>query len=570
MYRTQKARGIACLLQAAFDLRPDIQTLYNVRIIQDTAQLDATLPLITWPTFARPCPVAPRHGFVESRVAQSPEELRAIWQETQAADPQGELVVMPRILATASAVVTEASVSVGPGNDGATSGHDSVLFPVTHIHNLDCKPIRDVVSGSVFAEVVSTKAPWGFNHYLVQLRDGPKQAGHIGDWIPDDITVHNVLDAKGDLLEFEKLAKNAPHGTVVYSPGGNLLSHYSIHAQLNKLPIIFSRVPRLGEKLAKTVTNLQPDYDIPVIQQGIASGFYSPQNIEEVQQGLKTCLVALHQGAGTWRTGRPAFLLGYGIGALLLAGTLASMGEGRYFTRRINVDQCGCRSDTYERLLHNRVAARRLLPDMVKVFKQSWRWDAQMGGLAWARCTRQLIKLDTLVQTLDTQDRVCELLKAVNEIINLAHNTGRYLNKFLESEDFDFAVQGRLAMILTALMSDGLHAEPIKRKYPAGILPAKLKASHGRIAESRVVAYVSEANQLFGLGTDDGHPRIVVKIPAAAFPWLGECGGDVPKMLTYLKPELKKWVFRWLWDFHKNLGLYEFYGYTQGSWEVRL
>lgn len=571
MYRTQKARGIAALHYAAAELAPDISTVGYARIVQNTDQLEAAIQgITTWPKFARPCPVTPRHGFVESRPVQSPEELRAVWKETLDADPQGELVIMPVIRADASAVITESSISVGLGNDGATSGHDSVLFPVRHIRNLDCKPIRDVISGSVFAEVVSALGALWQTHYLVQLRDGPQQSGHIGDWIPADVTVTDVLPAEGDLLEFEKATKQAPPGTVVYSPGGNLLSHYSIHAQLNNLPIIFSRVPKLGETLSKTVTAFQPDYDIVTIKQGVASGFYSPNTVEEVQQGLKTCLVALHQGAGTWRTGRPAFLLGYGIGALLLAGTLASMGEGRYFTRRINADGCGCRSDTYSTLLHNRIAARRLLPDMVKMFRQPWRWGEQMGGGAWARCTKRLIELDTIVQTLGTQDRVIKMLSTVNEIINLAHNTGRYLNKFLAGQDFDLAMQGRLAPILTALMTHGLHAKPVKREYPAGILPPKLRASHGKIAENRTVAYVSEANQLFGLGADDGYPRLVVKIPAADFPRLGECGGDVAKMLKFLKPSLNKRAFRWLRDFHENLGLYEFYGYTQGNWEVHL
>lgn len=571
MYRTQKARGIAALDDAAAMLSPDISTPNYQRIIQNAAQLEDTIQgIISWPKFARPCPVTPRHGFVESRAVQNPDELRRVWEETVAADPQGELVVMPVITADASAVVTESSISVGLGNDGATAGHDSALFPVRHICNLDCKTIRAVVSGSVFAEVVSKlRGPWPV-HYLVQLRDGPQQSGHIGDWIPADVTVTGVLPAEGDLLEFEKAAKQSPPGTVVYSPGGNLLSHYSIHAQLNILPIIFSRVPKLGETLSKTVTVFQPDYDVVMIKQGIAAGFHSPNTIEEVQQSLKTCLVALHQGAGTWRTGRPAFLLGYGIGALLLAGTLASMGEGRYFTRQINAHGCGCRSDTYNTLLQNRIAARRLLPDMLKMFRQPWRWPEQMGGSAWARCTKRLIELDTIVQTLGTQDSVIKMLSTVNEIINLAHNTGRYLNKFLEGLDFNLAMEGRLAPILTALMTHGLPAKPVKREYPAGILPTNLRASHGKIAESRVVAYVSEANQLFGLGTDDGHPRLVVKIVAGDFPWLGECGGDVAKMLTYLKPALQKRVFRWLRDFHENLGLYEFYGYTQGSWEVRL
>lgn len=253
----------------------------------------------------------------------------------------------------------------------------------------------------------------------------------------------------------------------------------------------------------------------------------------------------------------------------MLAGTLASMGEGRYFARRVMPDVCRHRSDAYGDFLRHRAGARRLLPDVVKLFKQTWRWEPQMGGYAWARCTRQLIKLDTIIQTLDTQDRVIELISAVNTLVNFAHNTGRYLNKFLSGEDFAFAESGRLAPILSALMSDGLQAEPVKYAYPCGILPPKLNAGHGRIAQNRTVAYVSTRGR-FGLGTDDGVVHFTVEVPQDCITELGTCDGDVSKMLAILKPTIDKWAYRWLRDFHINLGMYDFYGYTSKPWGVDL
>ena len=167
-YRTQKARGV--------------RQVANVlsRIVQDASELAL---VDEFPVFARPCPVWPRHGFVDSLAVGSPEELAAVWANTRAADPDGELVIMPVIDAVCSAVMTAGGVSVGRGNDGATAGHESTYLPLAHV---DMSAYRNVDAPYPYLEAVQ-------NHSgrvcLVQLRAGPPFDGGAGDFIPAPVTV---------------------------------------------------------------------------------------------------------------------------------------------------------------------------------------------------------------------------------------------------------------------------------------------------------------------------------------------------------------------------------------------
>lgn len=72
--------------------------------------------------FARPCPLVPCHGFVDSRVVSSASDILQVVKETVKADPNGEVILMPFIEAKYSAVQVGEYVTLGIGHDGVTAG----------------------------------------------------------------------------------------------------------------------------------------------------------------------------------------------------------------------------------------------------------------------------------------------------------------------------------------------------------------------------------------------------------------------------------------------------------------
>lgn len=130
-FRTQKARGIHYLLY--------MSQLGGRQVLLVDPLVASAYKETTWhqvqsefnKPFVRPCPVKPRHGFVDSRVITTHQEWRDILYETKEADPLGELIVMEWIEANASAVVSKHQVAMGSGHDGVTG--DKGLTMVTSI-----------------------------------------------------------------------------------------------------------------------------------------------------------------------------------------------------------------------------------------------------------------------------------------------------------------------------------------------------------------------------------------------------------------------------------------------------
>jgi len=72
--------------------------------------------------FSRPCPMRPRHGFVDSREIRTVAEAAGLIQETLHADEDAEIVTMPLVNAAFSGIWTPGSLVVGQRNDRATAG----------------------------------------------------------------------------------------------------------------------------------------------------------------------------------------------------------------------------------------------------------------------------------------------------------------------------------------------------------------------------------------------------------------------------------------------------------------
>src|SRR3990167_7585546 len=215
---TQKALGVYSPGRVGGPLDTTICTVSTVSPTE-------TPPLPDFPFFARPCPFRPRHGFVDSRIVANAEEFDNLVEEVKIAsgsDPW-EILLSPYIHAKWSAIVTDAGVSLGPGNTGATAGENSLAIPAPsrelteHIggqpqnfFGISESPYLEVVAGRVGGETAAS----GNRAYVVQIRDGPKPV--LSDrFVPASMVVGSVVEAGGDLLQWEKDTKKFAPGTVV-------------------------------------------------------------------------------------------------------------------------------------------------------------------------------------------------------------------------------------------------------------------------------------------------------------------------------------------------------------------
>src|SRR5882724_3863208 len=185
--RTQKARGIKALDRSA-------QWHVPVHLVLGEEQDDDPqrwhLAEQMLPCFARPCPIRPRHGFVDSRRVETMEQVVHLWQEATTNDPLAELVLMQEIQAIGSAILAPGMLVLGPGNDGATSGHESLSIPLRDDLKWPAGLLRDAnICEHPYLEIVfeSDNQP-----YAVQLRDGlPIPRGR--DFVPERFTVRHVV-----------------------------------------------------------------------------------------------------------------------------------------------------------------------------------------------------------------------------------------------------------------------------------------------------------------------------------------------------------------------------------------
>ena len=239
VYKTQKARG----LEIGWVLSQSAGYGYKV------APHNGVLPYLephqikglAFPKFARPCPVVPRHGFVESRLVKNVHELEALFEETRREDPLGEMIVMDKLTGLFSAVMTATGVAWGLSNDGVTGGKgenkvipcpagrfDSMFLPYLGVK-------ADSETDGVYCELVEDKGAV----CVVQMRLGPKQP---------DSRIKRVLvslackitkiyePTSDDLIVWDqrlKANKGSAANTLVWLPGQTMSSHFAVQGIAN-------------------------------------------------------------------------------------------------------------------------------------------------------------------------------------------------------------------------------------------------------------------------------------------------------------------------------------------------
>lgn len=480
--RTQKARGYVAIadvlnVPSPFNVIMDANDIESV--IQRNAYVHSGMPL-----FVRPCPVRPRHGFVESRKVntsgRSPadlvKEIHAIFLEAQKADPEAELLIVPAISASHNVILTPTKMAIGIGNDGATAGKKSTLFPLLGVPFKELSPAViekagvDVRDFDPYIEVVikDSASKAFYEHgvhsdiFCTQLRAGVRISPAIDkDFIPARIQVEKVIEASGDLLEWEKQVQeiNTP-GTVVFHMGGTLISHYGVHCIFHNIPILTTRKPEVGEVLFPTARPSLPSAESIIRGFGIGASDYiglvqshvedaSVQGAVKIScsQAVALLLTCAHNAPAMG--GDHGYWIGIATALMLRLGMAASHGEARHR----DPHSLSLRRDyVYDLALNDFFTSRDTLGYAQWRFTYL-RWDGSFGGKKWAKCTQSIIMLDNAAKRLmdaPTEGTVADLITALHTSINQAHNGGWWLDKFVNAHIFESSCTQSIYSLSTA------------------------------------------------------------------------------------------------------------------------
>ncbi len=368
--RTQKAQGLLSLLRGP-SLVCEGPGHFNIvpqppEWAMGTENAQALCAPVPFPCFGRPCPVAPKHGFVESVALKTPIHALNLLALTLRGDPNGEMILMPQFTGEQSAVANNAGVVWGLGHDGVTGAGKGPTFFVPAL--ADKESWQTCVKRSLEGYPSEKALAKDECHYIelvehngamraVQLRTGPVQEAQAeADYIPRKMEVKEVLklsDCGNNLIRWDKMIRTARAGTVVMMPGGTTrFSHYAVHCLLNHVPMVFGRRVDVGETLTPSEASpLKPmnRYDYAYLAQLILTQLLEPRVISDGSGNpgdtkafsrsnpdkwrVTTAIGTCHAMAG-WSNERHLLRLrAYGIVACFAYAAAASIGELRHFYR---------------------------------------------------------------------------------------------------------------------------------------------------------------------------------------------------------------------------------------------
>lgn len=440
--RTQKAKGFI-QLKNKFGL--NMPTPYSIIMEDDDIQYAKEID-----AYIRPCPIRPRHGFVESnRMISTQENIRTVWEACKAADSEGELIICRAINAKYNAIITPSMLAVGPGNAGATGGKDSVSIPLMGVLPPEIQDTTKLLSVGVDINVhdpylelvIDNDDLW----YYTQLRAGAK-VPKAPDYVPELMRVERTLEASGDLIEWEKQVGTITQGTVVYHIGGTLISHYGVHCLTNHIPIFTTRIPTIGDVLEPIGEKVQ--HEPQQMIRGLALGVMVPMDQSNstkfrAAELLPLMMTVLHNspamgnGWGVW--------VGFAASIMIRCGMAASHGEARH--AKPEIKRKFTRNAIYSAAFQDFFGSRDTLGQAQSSFLY-YRWgESAFGGKKWASCTESIILLDKAARDLmrsPTEAHRVGVVNALNRAVNEAHNGGWWLNKFVTEDKFNQASKQNL------------------------------------------------------------------------------------------------------------------------------
>lgn len=456
--RTQKARGIAALARFySQDLVPPFQV--------HSANSVSPEQLIGF--FSRPCPMRPRHGFVDSRKIDSMEEADRLIRQTLEADPEAEIVTMPLVKADYSGIWTAGMLTIGPENDGATAGTAARTVPA----------LGNLVSDAAIAEADIHESPYvellwpssDGQYRLVQLRDGPLLPQTV-DYIPRAVKIEAVIPAYGDLLAWEVAMREAPPGTVVHHPGGSLASHYAIHAVLNEIPVLISREPQIGEELAPEGPATHVGTDI----QALRAGFHLATRLKlDYEEAARIMLAGCHH-ISVW-AGRYDALLGVALGLAYRLTVTAALGEMRHAPGR---EDGTSRESIYDACWNaTHLPSTRASFQIALFVFHGVVWKRNYGGAKWFEIARWAATLHNHL----VSGHADLALKSLNQLVHCVHNTGWAFNKFIDGETLDVCARNPInVLVLCAPMlyqAQGIldqHGARLAKRFTASREPVRI------------------------------------------------------------------------------------------------
>jgi hypothetical protein len=448
--KTQKVKGLIAMVASP---HLSSRALRISHLIQSIEQAEKVVIPTSGKWFARPCPETPRHGFLESRVVKSSAELIALVKETLEIDPKGEVMVLPFVDATHNLIWTPGLVSIGPGHDGATAGKDTLSIPLAG------KIPKGITQTLHQAGVPAGEWPYieavvekeGPPRYT-QLRAGPKVEGVNPDFIPKEVKVEKILTPNTqsttptDLLEWETLMREAAPGTVVYHPGGSLISHYAIHARVCGVPFLTTREPKVGEILEEIPT---PKVNPLSVLEGAAAASRVKLSMDNCSEAVSMILVGTHHSAAM--VGDHSRWIGAAAVMMLRLGVTAIKGEARHF----NQGHKPLREQVYEKVFNLSLSRQRAAVGRVVNLFRYGAWGGSVGGKRWAACAVALVPLFNTLRDLSlspTEESVNALLLALNKALNQAHYNGWWMNKFTSTNAFTKAADGDESIAIEAAL----------------------------------------------------------------------------------------------------------------------
>lgn len=351
---TQKARGIYFLRHGYFmRLRSVGVTSIGVRhrVYIYPYEYD-----IIFPVFARPCPLRPRHGFVDSHQINNGRELLYFLDEVKTVDPEAEIVFMDPLHGHISAVATNAGVSWGFGPAGATEGTEAQSIPTNTSVSAWHSPFLGELMQAVgiehcmYLEIVEHEG----QSCCVQVRDGPAQRP-VSNFIPADTEVKAVLGRSdtgehkrqltSELLAWEALVEQrheeVGEGLIIHLPRGSLSSHFAVHGIQRGIPVITSvRQPKVGQLLkAKSGVKVKPlraeDYhdlaDLVAYFLTQPQQFFLPGTSDGDANHVVTTIAVLHACSIWGPTPHLLALRAFAVAMCLRYMTAACIAEARHF-----------------------------------------------------------------------------------------------------------------------------------------------------------------------------------------------------------------------------------------------